>query len=188
MSKEKVDLPDNFNPNWVSQKTGSDGDKDTFYGQRGSSNHGHTVQNSNGDIKYARTQGGHVKYDDNNSSSESSSSGSGCFITTATLQAIKSDNDNCDELLEFRKFRDEILLSNPSDKSLVETYYVIAPKIVELINGDKNPKNIYNMLWANYISRGFKLLKAKEYLSAKDLYVTMMKKLVKKYPSVLSAN
>lgn len=188
MSKEKVDLPDNFNPNWVSQKTGSDGDKDTLYGQRGNSNHGHTVQNSNGDIKYARTQGGHVKYDDNNSSSESSSSGGGCFITTATLQAIKSNNDNCDELIEFRKFRDEVLLLSPSDKLLVETYYVIAPKIVALINEDKNSKAIYTMLWTNYISKGFELLKANLYSSAKDLYVAMVKELVRKYPIVLIAN
>ena len=77
---------------------------------------------------------------------------------------------------------------SPSDKLLVETYYVIAPKIVALINEDKNSKAIYTMLWTNYISKGFELLKANLYSSAKDLYVAMVKELVRKYPIVLIAN
>lgn len=73
MPKERVDLPDNVNPNWVEQKTGQDGDKDTFYGQRGNDNHGHTVQNPDGDIKYARTQGGEVRVDQKSDSKSSDS-------------------------------------------------------------------------------------------------------------------
>jgi hypothetical protein len=187
MSKEKVDLPDNCNPNWVSQKVGKDGDTDTHYGQRGNSNHGHTVRNSDGDIKYARTQGGHVKIDDNrSSSSDSDSSSGGCFVTTATLRAINRTDDNCTELTEFRRFRDEILLTNESDKSLVMLYYKIAPQIVDSINKENNSVAIYNNLWVNYISKGYELLKQKNFGDARALYVVMMNDLVKTYPGVLA--
>lgn len=45
-------------PDRIMQKSDSAGNTHTFYGQRGSSSHGHTAQNSKGDITYARTAGG----------------------------------------------------------------------------------------------------------------------------------
>lgn len=50
----------NVTPNRVNIKTRDDGKTDVFYGNKGSSDKGHTVQNDDGSIEYARTMRGSV--------------------------------------------------------------------------------------------------------------------------------
>ena len=54
-----IRLPDNVTPNWVEQKKDRDnGGMNTFYGVKGESAHGHSHQNDQGVVDYARTIGG----------------------------------------------------------------------------------------------------------------------------------
>lgn len=62
--KETTKFPDNWSPNRVTQSERSDGKTDTFYSDKGDKTHGHTVQNSDGSLSYARTQDGEVRHDD----------------------------------------------------------------------------------------------------------------------------
>ena len=64
MSKESVTRIEGqpgqtIKPDRFIQKSESSGNTHTYYGQRGETAHGHSVQNSSkGDIVYARTEGG----------------------------------------------------------------------------------------------------------------------------------
>ena len=57
----------------------------------------------------------------------------GCFLTTAACEH-RGLPDNCYELRILRMFRDEILLTTPEGRVLVEEYYSIAPDLVPLLN------------------------------------------------------
>ena len=64
MSKENVTRitpahsGQSIKPDRVVQKSDSSGNTHTYYSEQGSKAHGHSVQDSKGDIVYARTMGG----------------------------------------------------------------------------------------------------------------------------------
>jgi len=62
-----------------------------------------------------------------------SSSGGGCFLTTACVE-YAGLSDDCRELVVMRTFRDTYIQSLPSGNELIESYYIIAPQIVNNIN------------------------------------------------------
>ncbi len=70
----------------------------------------------------------------------------GCFLTTATVGAIGLADD-CWELQTLRRFRDKILKPTQDGRKLVETYYEIAPRIVDNINARPDAEKIWRRTW-----------------------------------------
>jgi hypothetical protein len=64
-------------------------------------------------------------------------SAEGCFITSAILEST-GKGDDAPELQKLRKFRDEVMKSDRYMSKDIETYYRIAPSVVEAI--DENAK------------------------------------------------
>ncbi len=106
---------------------------------------------------------------------------SGCYITTATFKALKTQNDKCEELELFRWYRDNVLVKEPDGKKLVEEYYKTAPLIVEKINTQPNSEEIYKNLWKEYLKPCLEHLKRGEYQKVKTLYVEMVRKLQREF-------
>jgi len=105
----------------------------------------------------------------------------GCYITTATFQALHTQNDFCEELELFRWYRDNILVKEPDGKILIEEYYKTAPLIVEKINNSPNAKDIYSTLWNNYLKPCLHHIKNKEFKKVKELYIQMVKNLQQEF-------
>ena len=103
-----------------------------------------------------------------------------CFITTAVCLSL-GKNDDCDELMEFRRYRDNILINDYDGLQLIKEYYNIAPKIVESINKNNNSKNIYKNIYKDFISVIYEDLLAKNYKKAKNMYIDMVRELQNKY-------
>lgn len=64
------------------------------------------------------------------SGSSSSSSGGGCYIATMAYGSYEHP-----QVLELRKFRDEILSRSIAGKGFIETYYWLSPKLVKSLRG-----------------------------------------------------
>ncbi len=109
-----------------------------------------------------------------------SGSGSGCFITTATLQSLGKD-DNCEELQIFRNFRDNWLLAQPNGKRQIEEYYKIAPKIVSAIDNSSDKKEAYSNLWMTSILPCLECINQGHFEMARNIYLETVNDLKKKY-------
>lgn len=102
-----------------------------------------------------------------------STSSSGCFITTAVCENL-GKKDNCNELQILRKFRDEYLLNTSENRTLVEDYYKISPKLIQNINSSKNKMLLSKYLLDNYINVVIDDIKNEEYKNAVDNYIRMI--------------
>lgn len=105
---------------------------------------------------------------------------SGCFITSAVCRNHSKD-DNCYELTMFRAFRDGWLAGEVDGQSLIERYYYIAPKIVEMIDRQTDSANIYNDIYTKYLRPCLLLLESEKYNECKTLYVKMVQDLADQY-------
>jgi len=105
---------------------------------------------------------------------------SGCFLTTATCLALGKE-DNCEEILAYKKYRDEVLINDTDGANLIREYYHIAPQIVASIDKEENKQAIYTAMFNNYISKGYGFLKQKDYPNAKRTYIALVKELAGKY-------
>jgi len=112
---------------------------------------------------------------------ESKEDSGGCYITTATFKALKTQNDRCEELELFRWYRDNILLNEPDGKQLIEEYYKTAPLIVEKINSRPDAEEIYKHLWEDYLKVCLEELKRGNYKKVKTLYAEMVSELQKRF-------
>lgn len=119
-------------------------------------------------------------YSTTSSYSYESSSGGLCFITTATCVALNKEDD-CEELLAFKHYRDTVLIYESDGSELIREYYRIAPRIVEAIESEEDPKQLYQKLWDNYIVVGYKYLLKNDMIKAKETYINMVLSLCKKY-------
>lgn len=106
--------------------------------------------------------------------------GGGCYITTATCEEFGKPDD-CYELTQFRKFRDEWLLLQDDGKMLIQKYYNDAPKIVEEINSQENHKEIYHNINENYLKPCLLMIEREEFEECKNLYSEMVNKLSEEY-------
>jgi hypothetical protein len=105
-------------------------------------------------------------------------SSSGCFITTATLKSLNTQ-DNGPELTAFREFRDTWL--GEYNPKLITEYYQIAPQIVKSINTQPNAQSIYENIWNKYLSKCLSYIYSKQYEKAKDLYIRLVRILEKEF-------
>jgi len=100
-------------------------------------------------------------------------SGGGCYITTATMNYLNKPDD-CYELNTFREFRDTWLAEQTDGKELINRYYEIAPKIVNLIDDSPDRETVYNQIWTDYLSKCLYLIETNQYSECKDLYIDMV--------------
>lgn len=97
----------------------------------------------------------------------------GCYITTAVCKD-SGKPDNCYELTQFRKFRDEWLTNQPDGKDLIKQYYDTAPNIVKLIDKQPNSHEIYDNLNEVYLTPCLHYIENEQYEKCKELYSDMV--------------
>ncbi|WP_299484612.1 CFI-box-CTERM domain-containing protein [Acaryochloris sp. IP29b_bin.137] len=69
-----------------------------------------------------------------------------CYITTACVRARDLDDD-CEELMVLRSFRDSFILMKRNGKELVDYYYRYSPLIVRRIDESEDSELIYRELY-----------------------------------------
>jgi hypothetical protein len=141
-------------------------------------NKGDTYTGYGWDRKEADKKAGE-KYNKNERDSKSGGD-SGCFITTACLEA-KGLGDTCPELNALRNFRDEYVRKVPAGEQILEEYYRIAPHIVANINSRRNSKRIYYGLYRRLIQKSLGLLLLGKKEEALNNYITIVEDLKRKY-------
>lgn len=108
-------------------------------------------------------------YDDTKSNNESQEKSSGCFITSACIEAFGLP-DNCIELETLRKFRDEYILNLPQGNSLIKEYYNNAPNIVSAIDNNTKSNEIYNWIFQELIEKSLNKIESGDNLAALNNY------------------
>lgn len=103
-----------------------------------------------------------------------------CYITTAVCQD-QNKPDDCQELTELRRYRDNYLMQSEEGKTLVEAYYDIAPAIVFAINMHKDASDIYENLYRDYLVPCVTLAKNRENEACSILYQDMVRQLEREY-------
>ena len=73
-----------------------------------------------------------------------------CYITTAVCESL-GKSDDCYELRTLRDYRDNYLLSNEDGVKIVDTYYNIAPTIVNRIGKSRDSSSIYKNIFNIFI-------------------------------------
>ncbi|MGN9136291.1 GTPase family protein [Clostridium sp. HCP1S3_B4] len=108
------------------------------------------------------------------------SHGGGCYITTAVC---KNGNklDDCYELSEFRRFRDNWLINQEDGKKLISRYYNVAPTIVKLIDKEKNSSQIYNEIKSKYLDNCLLYIEQGKMELCKEKYIEMVNELINRY-------
>ena len=82
--------------------------------------------------------------------STGSGSDSGCFLTSACVQA-RGLPDDCEELTVLRQYRDGYLRHRPGGAEEIREYYRIAPRIVETVNARENAGEIWNRVYEEMV-------------------------------------
>lgn len=102
-----------------------------------------------------------------------SSGSKGCFITTAVCCYL-GKSDDCTELTEFRKYRDEWLLFQPDGQKLVNEYYKTAPELVHLMHLSPDYEEICQTLWDEFLVPCYCMILKGQYEECKVHYVKMV--------------
>jgi hypothetical protein len=102
-----------------------------------------------------------------------------CFLTTACVHYY-SLADNGYELTTLRHYRDTWLASSVGGKKLIAHYYEVSPKIVELVNKDKDKTSVYGFIYSQVKAACIEIEK-REFNSAKKVYVALVKTLMNRY-------
>lgn len=103
-----------------------------------------------------------------------------CFITTAVCDRHNKPDD-CYELSVLRSYRDEYMMKTKEGRALVEEYYDIAPGLVQIINMQENPDEIYKNLYMNYLTPCIHHIENGQKEECQELYTHMVRDLQKKY-------
>lgn len=69
-----------------------------------------------------------------------------CFITTACCDLLGLPDD-CFELRSLRRYRDEVLLTQPGGAALVARYYRVAPLILARLTGPARTRSLLSVYW-----------------------------------------
>ena len=98
----------------------------------------------------------------------------GCFISTVVLSAL-GKGDDCVELSLLRTFRDDVLLSNPEGRMLVNTYYMVSPDILErLEDRAASEPAIYVEIYHKFLRRVLDCIQEGNHEQAVDIYKHMV--------------
>lgn len=74
-----------------------------------------------------------------------------CYITTAVCTSL-GKGDDCDELNEFRAFRDGWLSYAEDGPEKITEYYLFAPMIVRAIDASGHAREEYQHIWETWLS------------------------------------
>ncbi len=108
-----------------------------------------------------------------------------CYITTAVCESLGKPDD-CYELRLLRQYRDEYLTGQTDGKQLIDLYYDIAPTIVNRINKQEAAPDIYRDIYEKYLSQCIHTIEQHKDEECKEIYVSMMQDLQKKYMGFVS--
>ena len=103
-----------------------------------------------------------------------------CYITTAVCETLNK-GDDCLELAILRDYRDQYLANTIGGEQVIDTYYNVAPTIVNRINKTKESCEIYQQIWNSYIQPCITLIQEGRNEDCKVLYSEMVTSLEKKY-------
>ena len=90
------------------------------------------------------------RYFDNLGNDEYEASGGWCFLTSACVEA-KGLPDDCRELTVLRQFRDGYLRKTPQGAKEIDEYYLLAPRIVNAINTERDPTIVFEEIYKELI-------------------------------------
>lgn len=116
---------------------------------------------------------------DEHDSDDSSSSKSGCFLTTACVDAAGLP-DTCHELTVLRHFRDSYLAQQPHGAAMIAEYYAIAPRIVGRIQRSPQRAAVLDAVFAD-VRRAVTLIESGKHESALSVYAEMFTRLQREY-------
>ena len=108
-----------------------------------------------------------------------SSGSSGCFITTAVCDYLGKPDD-CQELMDFRRFRDGWLRHQPGGEALVREYYEIAPELVRRMHASESYADICTEIWKDYLLPCQKMIHEDRLEDCREHYVAMVRHLQKR--------
>lgn len=141
-----------WNYHYACRKSGKDVDEDTYY-------------------KYCRG------YDYDDCPIYKAETGSGCFLTSACVEA-KGLPDDCRELTVLRTFRDGYLRGHEGGEAAICEYYHTAPAIVEKIKQKNNAAQIFEQIYNELVIPCVQLIDADKnedaFIKYRD-YVEMLK-------------
>lgn len=103
-----------------------------------------------------------------------------CYITTAVC-IDQNKPDDCPELTELRRYRDDYLMQSEDGRALVEAYYDVAPAIVCAIDMQKDASDIYQNLYHDYLVPCVTLAKNRKNEACRMLYQNMVQQLEREY-------
>ncbi len=104
---------------------------------------------------------------------------SNCFITTACVRHYDLP-DSCYQLQTLRFFRDNYLRNQKGGTELIQQYYLIAPKLVKLLNQHPDRENLFRNIF-HQINTACSLIERKENAKAKRLYAKVVSTLLKHF-------
>ena len=136
------------------------------------------------DTKKNRSYSNTQSYQNISSSSHSKSSssnsrgntGSLCFISTAVCDYL-GKQDECEELVALRNFRDNWLQQQPDGQSIIAEYYNCAPLLVSKLKCSEHYSEYCQILWNDYIQPCLQLIQEDLYDDCKNKYHEMVKHL-----------
>lgn len=108
---------------------------------------------------------------------------SGCFLTSACVEA-KGSADDCYELTVLRKFRDGYLAGLECGKCEIDHYYHVAPAIVSKIREESNAVGIFERIYSELVAPCVKMIERSELEAAHNLYRNYVLVLEKEYLGV----
>jgi hypothetical protein len=97
--------------------------------------------------------------------------GGGCFITTAICQTYGKPDD-CEELTTLRQYRDTFLKENHPEE--IQTYYNIAPAIVQAIQNRDDAAVVWTDLYRHYLVPAIEAIQEGQFESAYSIYKDMV--------------
>lgn len=96
-----------------------------------------------------------------------------CFITTAVCDTLNKPDD-CHELTQLRKFRDEVMLNHPDWQALVEHYYEVAPALAEQLSQHPDKTQLCLGLYQNYLQPSLEAINQSQHAQAIETYQAMV--------------
>jgi len=107
-----------------------------------------------------------------------------CFLTTAACISLGL-SDDCAELNDMRRFRDDVLSRMPGGLADIEAYYRIAPRLVAAIDASPDADRIYRDLYSDWIAPVLADIRAGANRRALERYRRMVDSLVSRYPAAM---
>lgn len=125
-------------------------------------------------------KGNYSKCPNYTAAEKSQSSGSGCYLTTACVEAMGLPDD-CRELTVLRNFRDHWLREKVTGPAEIAEYYEIAPQIVERIQRSEERMELLKGIYDEMITPCVDDIQAGNYETAHERYRRETMKLKERY-------